>query len=104
MTKLRWDLLLWPKFWEHLKTYLSQCRGVAHTPLHYLVREHDDISQDRHNMALYDLVDNYLIATTILRGDNSKINNTRMYNKLKPLVVEGTCWAFIKKFECIKNG
>jgi hypothetical protein len=28
-TKLWWDLLLWPKFWEKLKTYLLQCRRAV---------------------------------------------------------------------------
>jgi hypothetical protein len=34
-TKLGLDLSHWPKFWEQLKTYLSQCRGTAHIPLQY---------------------------------------------------------------------
>jgi hypothetical protein len=94
LSKVGWNLLLWPKFWEHMKTYLSQCRGMACIPLHYLVQDHDAVTQEQHNMALYDSVDNYLIA----------INNSRLYNKLKPLVVEGAGWAFIKKFDCSKNG
>jgi hypothetical protein len=103
-TKLGWDLSFWPKFWEQLKTYLSQCRGAARIPLNYLVREHDVVVQEQYNMTLYDLVDNYLIATTTLSGDHFKIDNTRLYNELKPLVVEGAGWAFIKKFDHSKNG
>jgi hypothetical protein len=103
-TKLGWDLSLWPKFWEQLKTYLSQCRGAACIPIVYLVRENDVITPDMHDMALYDSVDEYMMATTILSGDHFKIDNTRLYNDLKPLVIEGAGWAFIKKFDRSKNG
>jgi hypothetical protein len=103
-TKLGWDLSLWPKFWEQLKTYLSQCRGAACIPLVYLVREHDVILPEMHDMGLYDSVDDYMMATTMLSGDHYKIDNTRLYNDLKPLVIEGAGWAFIKKFDRSKNG
>jgi hypothetical protein len=103
-TKLGWDLLLWPKFWEQLKTYLSQCRGAACIPLVYLVCEHDAILPEMHDMGLYDSVDNYMMATAMLSGDHYKIDNTRLYNNLKPLVIEGAGWAFIKKFDRSKNG
>jgi hypothetical protein len=103
-TKLGMDLSLWPKFWEQLKTYLSQCRGTAHIPLQYLVREHDTVSVEMHDMTLYDSVDDYMMATTMLSGDHYKVDNTRLYNDLKPLVVEGAGWAFIKKFDKSKNG
>jgi hypothetical protein len=103
-TKLGWDLLLWPKFWEQLKTYMSQCRGAACIPIVYLVHETEVITPDMHDMALYDSVDEYMMATTILSGDHFKIDNTRLYNDLKPLVIEGAGWAFIKKFNRSKNG
>ena len=103
-TKLGWDLSLWPKFWEQLTTYLSQCRGAARIPITYLVREHDVITPEMHDMGLYESVDDYMMATTILSGEHFKIDNTRLYNDLKPLVIEEAGWAFIKKFDRSKNG
>lgn len=102
--KLGWDLAHWPKFWETLKTYLSQCRGAAHIPLTYLIREHDVVTLEMHDMGQYTSVDDYMVATMMLSGDHYKIDNARVYNDLKPLIVDGAGWAFIKKFDRVKNG
>jgi hypothetical protein len=61
------DLAHWPKFWEQLKTYLYQCRRAAHIPLIYLVRGHEAVTPAHHaKMALYSLVDRYMVATMVL--------------------------------------
>jgi hypothetical protein len=104
--KLGWDLAHWPKFWEQLKTYLlSQCCGMAHIPLIYLeVRKHETMTIEMHDMTQYSSVDDYMVVTMMLSGNHYQIDNARIYNDLKPLVVDGAGWAFIKKFDRAKNG
>jgi hypothetical protein len=40
----------------------------------------------------------------MLSGNHYKIDNARVYNDLKPLIVDGAGWAFIKKFDRGKIG
>jgi hypothetical protein len=41
--------------------------------------------------------------TTVLEGDHYKINYARLYNEVKPLLVDGARWAFVKRFDQMKN-
>jgi hypothetical protein len=89
--KLGWDLLKWPKFWEG--------QGAAAIPLTYLIREEEaiDLAAAPGN---YNTVDDYLIARTMLEGHHFKINNARLYNEVKPLLVDSAGgWAFVKQFD-----
>jgi hypothetical protein len=96
--KLGWDLAHCPKFWEILKKrYLSQCRGAAHIPLNYLIRAHEALTVDMHDISQYNSMDDYMVATVMPSGDHYKIDSARIYNDLKPLIVDGAGWAFIKK-------
>jgi hypothetical protein len=72
--KLGWDLSKWPKFWGGLRTYLSQCRGAAHIPLVYLIRDEEAVVPNADPVD-YVSVANYLMATTKLEGDHYKIDN-----------------------------
>jgi hypothetical protein len=40
------DLVKWIKFWELFTTYLGQIRGAALTPLTYLIRDHDEVTEE----------------------------------------------------------
>jgi hypothetical protein len=57
-----------------------------------------------HAMTLYSLVDDYMVSTMMLSGDQHKIDNTQVYNVLKPLIVDGAGWTLIKNFNRTKNG
>lgn len=52
----------------------------------------------------YNSVDDYLMATTKLEGDHYKIDNAQLYNDIKPLLVDGAGWAFVKRYNRRKDG
>jgi hypothetical protein len=97
------DLAKWTKFWELLTTYLGRVKGAALTPLSYLVREHEEVTQEQLD-AEYKSVQERLIATTSLNGSHFELDNRTLYDEFKPLVVDGPGWSFIKKFDRAKDG
>ena len=97
------DLAKWTKFWELLTTYLGRVKGAALTPLSYLVREHEEVTQGQLD-AEYPSVQERLIATTALSGTHFNLDNRTLYDEFKPLVVDGPGWSFIKKFDKSKDG
>ena len=97
------DLIKWEIFWERWKTYLSRIRGAAKCPLSYVIREHDDVTEAHHN-AVYEDHDARLVATTLLEGDWYTLDNHRVYDEFKVLVLKGPGWSFIKTFDHQKDG
>ena len=97
------ELNKWTKFWLKFSAYLSRVRGAAHIPLTYLVRDHEEVTDDI-AAAEYDNEDDRLIATTVLAGVHYQLDNTTLYDEFKPLVVDGPGWGFIKKFDKSKDG
>ena len=97
------DLAKWTKFWELLTTYLGRVKGAALTPLSYLVREHEEVTPAHHD-AVYQSLQERLIATTALNGTHFELDNRTLYDEFKPLVVDGPGWSFIKKFDKSKDG
>jgi hypothetical protein len=97
------DLGKWTKFWELFTTYLSRVKGAANTPLSYLVREHAEVTAEIAAMD-YGTVEDRLIATTVLQGAHFDLDNRTLYDELKPLVVEGPGWAFVRRFDKQKDG
>lgn len=97
------DLVKWIKFWELFTTYLGRVKGAALTPLTYLIREHDEVT-DEIRAADYDSTKERLIATTALSGSHYELDYRTLYDEFKPLVVDGPGWSFVKKFDRAKNG
>jgi hypothetical protein len=97
------DLAKWTKFWELLTTYLGRVKGAALTPLSYLVREHDEVTEEQRD-AEYLSTQERLIAITALNGTHFDLDNRTLYDEFKPLVVDGPGWSFVKKFDKLKDG
>jgi hypothetical protein len=97
------DLAKWTKFWELFSTYLSRVKGAANAPLSYLIQEQEAVTQEALD-ANYALTIDRLIATTILVGAHFDLDNRTLYDKLKPLVVDGPGWAFVRKYDKAKDG
>jgi hypothetical protein len=45
-----------------------------------------------------------LIAMTVHAGAHFDLNNRTLYDELKPLVVDGPGWAFVRRFDKAKDG
>lgn len=93
----------WVNWWELWDTYMQQTYGTADIPLSYTYREHEVVTADM-RAAVYAEDDDKYIATTVLRGRHYQLDNRRVWNELKPLVVDGPGWVFIKTLEDTKNG
>ena len=89
------DLTKWTKFWELFTTYLGRVKGAALTPLSYLVREHEEVTQEQRD-AEYLSMQERLIAITALNGTHFDLDNRTLYDEFKPLVVDGPGWSFVK--------
>jgi hypothetical protein len=76
---------------------------AANTPLTYLLREHGVVTPEIMAAAYASDVDRH-IATTVHVGRHYDLDNTMLYDELKTLVVDGTGWAFVRKFDKAKNG
>jgi hypothetical protein len=93
----------WVNWWELWDTYMQQTYGMADIPLSYVYREHE-IATPEMRTAAYPEDDDLYIAITELRGRHYQLDNRRVWNELKPLVVDGPGWVFIKTLEDTKNG
>jgi hypothetical protein len=98
------DLGKWMRFWELLSMYLGRVKGAALIPSTYLVHEHEEVMPEIQNTD-YGSIQEWLIATsTALSGPHFELDNQMLYNKLKPLVIDGLGWSFIKKYDKKKQG
>jgi hypothetical protein len=97
------DLTKWETFWEQWKTYMRRTRGAAKCPLSYVFREHEAVTNEMH-LAVYDSHDDKLENTTLLNGAWFELDNHRVYEEFKVLVLKGPGWSFIKAFDRAKNG
>jgi hypothetical protein len=96
------DLGKWTKFWEPFTTYLSRTKGAANAPLSYLVREHSEVTIEI-VAADYLTTKDHLIAMTVHQGAHFDLDNRTLYDELKPLVVDGPGWAFVRRFDKTKD-
>jgi hypothetical protein len=93
----------WVNWWELWDTYLQQTYGAADIPLSYVYREHALVTPAM-RAAAYQDEDAHYIAITALGGRHYQLDNRRVWNELKPLVVDGPGWVFIKTLEDTKDG
>jgi hypothetical protein len=88
----------WVNWWELWDTYMQQSYGTADIPLSYVYREHEAVTDVIQEAAYTDADDEYT-AITLLGGRHYQLDNPRMWNELKPLVVDGPGWVFVKTRE-----
>mmetsp|Transcript_680 Transcript_680/g.982 ORF Transcript_680/g.982 Transcript_680/m.982 type:complete len:243 (-) Transcript_680:729-1457(-) len=92
------DLNKWEIFRERLESYMSRLRGAAKCPYTYIFREEADVTPAMHAVAYQDQ------DATIFQGDWFTIDNQRVYDEFKNLVVNGPGWSFIKTYDRAKDG
>jgi len=97
------DLSNWEKFWEQWRSYMSRLRGAAKCPLIYVFREHQLVDADMY-VVNYNDHDDRLVNTTALTGPWFTLDNQRVYDEFKTLVLKGPGWSFIKSYDRTKNG
>jgi len=97
------DLTKWEKFWEQWKSYMRQLQGAAKCPLTYVFRDHQLVYNAMH-LVNYNDHDERLINTTELVGPWFELDNQRVYEEFKALVLKGPGWSFIKAYDRAKNG
>jgi hypothetical protein len=76
----------WVNWWELWDTYMQQTYGSADIPLSYTYREHDLVTPDMRARQYPDEDDKYMNITA-LAGRHYQLDNRRVWNELKPLVV-----------------
>ena len=96
------DLSKWETFWEEWKTFTGRIRGAAKCPITWIFREHDMVTQAHHNAAYGDH-DSRLISTTVFQGPWFELDNARVYEEFKSLVLKGPGWSFVKQYDRTKN-
>ena len=95
----------WPTWLELFTTYLAQHRSVvAGTPLVYVIRDKDEVSDEDMARDDWDSVDDDLISTSMLEGDAYSRDNKRVFDLLKPFVMEGPGWPFVQPFNKKRDG
>jgi|GWRWMinimDraft_5_1066013.scaffolds.fasta_scaffold02110_2 hypothetical protein len=97
------DLSKWETFWEEWKTFTGRIRGAAKCPITWIFRAHEMVTQAHYNAAYGDH-DSRLIATTVFQGPWFELDNARVYDEFKSLVLKGPGWSFVKQYDRTKNG
>jgi len=99
------SMTAWPTWVELFTTYLAQHRSaVAGTPLTYVIRDTDETSPDDLARDDWDSVDDDLVATSVLEGATFSRDSKRVFDILKPLVMEGPGWPFVQPFNRKRDG
>jgi len=89
-----------------LGTMAHLCRapkGAAKCPLTYIFCKHDLVTNAIHAVNYPDH-DSRLVASTTLAGPWYEIDNHRINDDFKALVLKGPGWSFVKAFDCAKDG
>jgi len=89
------ELSKWETFWEQWRTYTGRLHGAAKCPISYVYRDHEQVTNEMH-MENYPDHDSRLVATTTLAGAWYELDNSRVYDEFKALVLKGPGWSFIK--------
>jgi hypothetical protein len=97
------DMSKWETFWEEWNSYAGRLRGAAKCPLTYVFRPLLNVTPDLYARA-YDNDDTRLIATTLLTGTHYTLDNKRVYDEFKALVLKGPGYSFIKQYDASKDG
>ena len=99
------SMTAWPTWVELFTTYLAQHRSVvAGMPLVYVIRDNDDVIPDDLARNDWDSVDDDLVATSSLEGETFSRDSKRVFDILKPFVMEGPGWPFVQPFNRKRDG
>ena len=80
----------WLRWVEVFHTFLAWHKSaIAGTPSSYIIRNKDEVTDNDCASEDWDLVDDDLVATSVLSGVAVVRDNKRVYDLLKPLVMEG---------------
>jgi hypothetical protein len=82
---------------------MGQVYGAADVPLNYIYGEGGDMTQAI-RLATYHTDKEEGIATTFLQENHYHLDNKRVWNEFKPLIVDGPGWPFIKIYEKVNDG
>ena len=93
----------WRFWWESWETYLHQIRGAMGLPLTYFQRVHDKVHPFM-LLEVYDDSDVEFCRTFKLDGAEYKADSARLFDELKPLVIDGPGWTYVKPFSSKRNG
>jgi len=94
----------WRKLDEAFRNYLSQWFSEdSRTWRNYLIREDPGVPADLDDEE-FSTEDEYLYMCTILEGDHFEADNTKLFQLLKSLVLEGECWTYCQSFERTQDG
>jgi hypothetical protein len=86
------------RWWELLTTYLGWIQGIAMVTLIYPVQEQVKMTPEIRD-AKYTSAKDERIAITAHSGAHYELDNQYLYDKLKPIMVDGPGWSFVKKFD-----
>ena len=97
------DLSKWEIFWEEWNSYVGRLRGAARCPLTYIFRPQSNVTPELLTKT-YENDDTRLIATTLLSGTHYTLDNKRIFDEFKTLVLKGPGYSFIKQYDMAKDG
>ena len=93
----------WRTWWESWNTYTKQLRGANEIPLSYIHRKHTLVTPEILG-ATYTDTDAEFCNTFALDGVDYKADVKRYYDTLKPLLINGPGWTFIRPFDKANDG
>ena len=93
----------WRKFKESWETYTFQMYGAMGIPMMYVQRFHTDVTPEM-LLATYENTDEEFMCTFKLEGEAWNADNGTYWNELKPLIIDGPGWTYIKPFGARKDG
>ena len=93
----------WPTYEEEMLSYFGSHRSTFnYTPLVYLSREEEEVSEESRE-AEYATLDDDLIRNTTLEGENFQLDNRRAFDLFKPRIMNSPGWTFVKQFRKTKD-
>ena len=93
----------WQDWFELWDNYMLQIVGAAEIPLRYIYRKTESVSVQVLDAA-YSTGEDQFYNTTELKGSHFDLDNERVWNEMKSLVMNGPGWSFIKGFEDKMDG
>ena len=93
----------WRCWWEYWETYLHQIRGAMPPPLTYCQRVHEKVHPSM-LLEVYNDTDVKYMRTFKPEGAELKADSARLFDELKPLVIDVPGWTYAKSFSNKRNG
>ena len=97
------DLSKWRIFWDRLDSYLTCIHGAAEVSLNYVYRPTEIVTPAIRDVDYATNGEMYYNCTR-LSGPHYKADNTRVFEVLKTLTIDGPGWTFIRLFNRTHDG